>query len=367
MTFMRIAYGIHGYSRGHATRALPVLEALSRRHELVLFAGGDAYEMLRGCFPIERIPCLGFVYERGRRSNWGTMRANLPKLLELLRRGPSVGAVLGKLREFRPDALISDAEPWTHLAGSILRVPRIGFDHFGILVHCRVALPVADWCKGLFDRCTYRWLMRDPERVLVSSFFKAPAQRRGVRVVGPILRERLASAGASNGAHLVAYFNQGSVQLSAPALDALAVAGPEIRLYGTQQHGSHGNVHFKPPGLDSFIEDLAGCRAVISTAGNQLVGEAMVLGKPLLVVPEATVEQRLNAREIVRLGIGEQILLSQLTPGAIERFLERTPLYAQRCRAHAHDGRHEAIQIIEHWIAELSRRSPSPALSEVAA
>jgi uncharacterized protein (TIGR00661 family) len=364
---MRIAYGIHGYSRGHATRALPVLEALSRRHELVLFAGGDAYEMLRGCFPIERIPCLGFVYERGRRSNWRTLRANLPKLLDLVRRGPSVSHVLAKLREFRPDALISDAEPWTHLAGSILRVPRIGFDHFGILVHCRVALPVADWCKGLFDRCTYRWLMRDPERVLVSSFFKAPAQRRGVRVVGPILREQLASAQVSNGSHLVAYFNQGSMQLSPGALDALASAGPEIRLYGTRQSGTHGNVRFKPPGLDSFVEDLAGCRAVISTAGNQLVGEAMLLGKPLLVMPEATVEQRLNAREIVRLGIGEQILLSQLTPEAIAGFLERTPAYAERCQSHAHDGRPEAIQIIEHWIGELSRRPSAAALSEVPA
>ena len=364
---MRIAYGVHGYSRGHATRALPVIQALARKHDVMLFAGGDAHEMLKGCFPIEQIPCLGFVYERGRRSNWGTLASNVPKLLELLRRGPSVRRVTSKLRDFRPDALISDAEPWTHLAGSILRVPRIGFDHFGILVHCRVALPVLDWCKSLFDRHAYRWLMRSPDRVLVSSFFKAPPSSSGVRVVGPILRERLLTARPSLGEHLVAYFNQGSVQLSPRVLDALASAGPEIRLYGTRQSGSLGNVHFQPPGLDSFLDDLASCRAVISTAGNQLVGEAMALGKPLLVLPEATVEQRLNAREIVRLGIGEQITSDELSAQTIGGFLARTPTYAERCQAHAHDGRAEAIQIIERWIAELSRARVPAALSEVTA
>jgi uncharacterized protein (TIGR00661 family) len=364
---MRIAYGVHGYSRGHATRALPVLEALSERHELLLFAGGDAHEMLEQRFDVQPIPCLGFVYERGRRSNLRTLVANWPKLLELAARGPSVRAVVSRLAEFRPDALISDAEPWTHLGGALLGVPRIGFDHFGILVHCRVRLPWLDWCKSLFDRVTYRWLMQSPERVLVSSFFDAAPEQSGVRVVGPILREQLLATAPTRGEHVLAYFNQGSVQLSDAVLDALSDAGPEIRLYGTRHVGERGKLRFRPPGLDPFLEDLAACRAVISTAGNQLVGEAMALGKPLLVLPEATVEQRLNAREIVRLGIGEQLSLSALTAEAIEGFLARAPSYAEQCLARARDGRAEAIQILERWIGELGRRPRAAELSQVAA
>jgi len=364
---MRIAYGVHGYSRGHATRALPVLEALSQRHELLLFAGGDAHEMLEERFEVQPIPCLGFVYQRGRRSNLRTLAANWPKMLELAARGASVQAVVSRLEGFRPDALISDAEPWTHLAGAMLGVPRIGFDHFGILVHCKVRLPWLDWCKSLFDRVTYRWLMRSPQRVLVSSFFDAPPAQSDVRVVGPILRERLLATTPSSGEHVLAYFNQGSVQLSDVVLDALSEAGPEIRLYGTRHVGARGKLRFRPPGLDPFLEDLAACRAVISTAGNQLVGEAMALGKPMLVLPEATVEQRLNAREIVRLGIGEQLSLSALTADAVAGFLLRAPAYAESCQARARDGRLEAIQILERWIGELTRRPRAAELSEVAA
>jgi uncharacterized protein (TIGR00661 family) len=323
--------------------------------------------MLRGRFAVQPIPCLGFVYHRGRRSNLRTLAANWPKLLELAGRGPSVRAIVALLERFRPDAVISDAEPWTQLAGSLLGVPRIGFDHFGILVHCRVRLPWVDWCKSLLDRLTYRWLMRSPERVLVSSFFDALPEQSGVRVVGPILREQLLSTRPSAGEHVLAYFNQGSEQLSEGLLDALAQAGPEIRLYGTRLVGARGRLLFRPPGLDPFLSDLASSRAVISTAGNQLVGEAMALGKPLLVMPEATVEQRLNAREIVRLGIGEQLSLSGLTAESIVRFLARAPAYAERCRARAHDGRIEAIQILERWIAELAQRAPATELSEVAA
>jgi len=220
---------------------------------------------------------------------------------------------------------------------------------------------------GILDRLTYRWLMRSPERVLVSSFFDAPPELNGVRVVGPILREQLLATPPSSGEHVLAYFNQGSVQLSDALLDALAQAGPEIRLYGTRHVGSRGTLQFRPPGLDPFLADLAACRAVISTAGNQLVGEAMALGKPLLVLPEATVEQRLNAREIVRLGIGEQLSLSALTAESIGQFLARAPVYAQRCRERAHDGRVEAIQILEHWLGELTRRPRAAELSQVAA
>jgi uncharacterized protein (TIGR00661 family) len=355
---MRIAYGVHGYSRGHATRALSVAQALGRRHEIQLFAGGDAFDILREHFAVERIPSLGFSYRAGRRSNWHTLRQNWPRLVELLYGGPSVRALRASLRHFQPDAVISDAEPWTHAAGRSLGVPRIAFDHFGILVHCEVRLPIVDWFKGLFDRCAYRWLMRSPERVLVSSFFRAAARRPGVGVVGPIAREEVRQQTAAAGDHVLAYFNQGSAQLSASVLEALHGAGAPVLLYGTAQSGQRRNISFRPPGIAGFLEDLASCRAVVSTAGNQLVGEAMVLGKPMLVIPESTVEQRLNARELVALGVGEQVAMHQLTAAVIRSFLSRVDGYAARCRSQAHDGRAQALEILERWIGELAERSP---------
>ncbi len=358
---MKIAYGVHGYSRGHATRALSILQSLSSRHELMVLAGGDAYELIAHQFPVQRIPCLGFSYRGKKRSNWQTLCDNAPKFVDLFRHGQSVQHVSQLLSGFGAEAVISDAEPWTHRAAQRLSIPRIGFDHFGILVHCHVGLPCSDWVKSLVDRFMYRFLTRAPEKVLVSSFFPAQPTRPGVEVIGPILRQQVRKARASRGKHLLAYFNQGAAQVSESVLHALQGAGLPVKLYGTRRRGTLGNLHFCPPGLQPFLSDLASCRAVISTAGNQLVGEAMALAKPILAVPETTVEQRLNAREIVRLGIGEQTRLEDLSASRIVGFLQRSEGYARRALLEARDGHGQAVQILERWFRELGQAAPAPA------
>jgi len=358
---MRIAYGVHGYGRGHATRALAALEALGPRHDIRVFAGGDAHDLLGTRQPVTRVPCLGLRYRGGKRDSWLTLRSNLPMLLDLVRRGPGVEAVAAEMRAFAPDVVICDAEPWTNAAAQQLGVPRIGFDHFGVLVHCHVALPFIDWLESFFDRCAYRWLMRWPERVLVSSFFPATPRHSAVKLVGPLLGEHLRHVQPSAGDHLLVYFNQGTSQLSPRMLDTLGSLGSEVRLYGLGRDAREGAITYRAPKRDGFLRDLASCRAVLSTAGNQLMGEAMALAKPVLVVPESTVEQRLNAREIVRMGIGESISPEGLDRRSILGFLERAEGYAERARELASDGQAQAVEWLERWVQELSKSNrPTP-------
>ena len=54
-----------------------------------------------------------------------------------------------------------------------------------------------------------------------------------------------------------------------------------------------------------FLQLMAGCRAMVSTAGFESVCEAAWLGKPVLVVPvQNHAEQRLNAMDVVEAGLG---------------------------------------------------------------
>jgi UDP:flavonoid glycosyltransferase YjiC (YdhE family) len=130
--------------------------------------------------------------------------------------------------------------------------------------------------------------------------------------------------------------------------------GCPVHIYGTAFQGQQGRLQFLPPSSLPFIEDLAGCRAVLSTAGNQLVGEAIYLGKPVLVMPERCVEQRLNAAAVERLGIGMQITREQFTTDRIRVFLGRLDHYSQNMRRHVRDGLHEALDAIETYLAELA-------------
>lgn len=359
---VRILYAVHGYGRGHATRSLALLGELRARHEVLVLAGGDAHQTMSSEWPVVRIPTLGFAYgpRSGRRSNLHTLRYNLPAALDAWWHGPVFAMVADTMRGFAPDVVISDAETWSHRVAGWLGVPRIGFDHIGILAHCRPGVEPRDRIEAMFDTLVYRALMGLPERILVSSFYDAPPRRAGVRVVPTLPRPEVREAVATEGEHLLVYLNQGRHQFDDRLRAVLEELGLPVRAYGTPWRGQQGLLRFMPPGNRSFVDDLAGCRAVLSTAGNQLVGEAMYLGKPLLVMPEDCVEQRLNARAVERLGIGMRVEPRTLTVAHLRRLLAHREVFAARMRAQHRDGLAEALSAIEGFIAELAGSAARP-------
>lgn len=356
---MRIAYGVFGYGRGHATRTASVLPDLCRRHEVRLFAGGDAYDQLSIDYPVVRIPTLGYVYNaRGQVSTLLTARRNGWHVLDMLLRGPQFQAVRDAVLDFNPDVVISDAEPWMHRIARYLRIPRIGFDHFGIMVYCRPQIPFGDRILSRRDVFVYRMLMGRPERIIVSSFYDARPRWPRVEIVGPLLRDAVLRAQPTRGDYLLLYFNKGA-HLFRPHIEAaLRAAGHPVRIYGVPRRGTDGNLQFRPPSNVPFVEDMANCRAIISTAGNQLVGEAVQLGKPMLVMPEDCVEQRLNGAALQRAGLGQCVRHADFSAEHIAHFLAEEERYHANIRRSARNGRQEAVDAIERFIAELTGRRP---------
>jgi uncharacterized protein (TIGR00661 family) len=153
--------------------------------------------------------------------------------------------------------------------------------------------------------------------------------------------------------------NRGQHQLT-PSIEAALTALPlPVVVYGTARHGTARNLTFRPPSNGPFLDDLASCRAVFSTAGNQLVGEALWFGKPMLVMPEHTVEQRLNAAAVERLGIGRKVHPAGVTTRFIERFLADEGDFRGAMRSAVRDGRGEALSAIEGFGREVMARSRS--------
>jgi uncharacterized protein (TIGR00661 family) len=351
---MRIVYGIFGYGRGHATRAEAVLSEMRQRHDVLILVGGDAYDALSTRFPVEAIPTLGYVYgARGERCVRLTLQRNFGYVKDLAFNGETFRKVVDRIRDFKPDVAICDADPWTHRAAAQLRVPRIGFDHFGIMAYCRPQIAWRDGLRVLRDVLAYRALNGRPQRVVVSSFFDPDSQGRGVRVVGPLLRDQVRRASPKRGDYLLVYFNQAQAQLTPQIEQELHALRMPVVVYARRDRTRDGNLLFKQIGDPEFVDDLAGCRAVLSTAGNQLVGETMHLGKPILVLPEDTPEQRMNALAVQRMEIGEQIRRATFSAAAIQRFLGKEARYAERARSLRRDGREASIAALEKFAREL--------------
>jgi uncharacterized protein (TIGR00661 family) len=335
-----------------------VFPYLAAHHQLLVVAGGDAYQAIAPDYNVLRIPTLGFAYNHGkgprRRSNWQTLRHNLPGVLDAVCGGPTLAMVRDAIEEFAPDVAIADAEIYTHHAAAALKIPRISFDHIGIMTYCRPPLAAGDWLESWLDTSLYRLLVGRPERVIVSSFYHAEPRRPGIRVVGALPRSEIRGLEPRPGEHLLVYLNRGRDQLHAGILRTLEEVGCPVHIYGTSQRGRVGALTFLPPSNLPFLEDLASCRAVVSTAGNQLVGEAMFLGKPILVFPERCVEQRMNALAVERLGIGMRADFRDFKPAQLRVFLDRLDDFGANIAQHVRDGLPEAVAALEQFLEELN-------------
>lgn len=352
---MRVVYGVFGYGRGHATRALGVLPELARRHSLQIFASGRAYEMIAPQFAdVVKTPVLDYTYlPSGKRCLWRTARDNFSKMSDAMFGGPALHDTMHAIRAFNPDIVISDCETYVHHAAARLGIPRIGFDHFGILTHCRPPLAAQDRVRAVRDVISYRMVVGFPARAVVSSFYDAPAVSRGVRCVGPLLRDEVQRVRPKRGEHLLVYLNNGDRQLLPHVEEALHGCGEDVVVYGTSRRGVDGRVDYRAPANMGFLEDVARAKALFTTAGNQLVGEALYLGKPMLVFPEHTVEQRVNGAALQRLGAGRMVDFEQVRADLIRAFLREAPTYAERVRGFSHDGKTEALDALDDFAKEL--------------
>jgi len=349
-----IVYAMCGEGRGHATRARTVVEALRVRHQVTCFAAHSAYEMLDRHYGstdvrVVRIPGLQFGYKR-------PGQVDLLRTLGLAARfrwevGRYVDAVLPELNRARPDLVIVDFEPIVARAARRLGVPFVSFDHQHFLVVSDLsALPF--WIRqqanlaAPFVRALYEWR---PSATIVSSFYKAPLKdaHRDAVWVGTLIRPELTSIRPAHGAHLVAYMRR---HASAKTLAALASAGREVRVYGLGARPAEGSLRFFAIDERRFIDDLAGCHAVVSTAGNQLVGEALFMRKPLLVMPEPwNFEQAVNAHFLEQSGAG-WAERGRLTPRRLGAFIEAVSALRTNIRPESAFGNDAAVATLEHHI-----------------
>ena len=145
-------------------------------------------------------------------------------------------------------------------------------------------------------------------------------------------------------------------------IEILADCGLPVKVYGLGARESIGQLSFQPIDEHQFVEDLANCRAVISAAGNQLIGEALHLGKPMFVLPErAHGEQSINSFFLRNMACGDFEYLENVTLDQVKSFLENLEQYCVPLKkvVGQMDGTATVLKIIQRWMTrqEDSRSS----------
>src|SRR5687768_9166839 len=115
----RIAYSCGGEGRGHSSRTATISAELIRRgHQVKIFASHAAYTALRTKLPeVTEIPGMILVYKNNKLRLLPTVRTNA----ETWRLKSAVVQRLKEdLKEFKPDLVVTDFEPFLPIAARAL-------------------------------------------------------------------------------------------------------------------------------------------------------------------------------------------------------------------------------------------------------
>jgi uncharacterized protein (TIGR00661 family) len=350
-----IFYSLAGEGRGHATRVRTIVEHLRTEHRFVIFAPGDAYDMLAPLYAgsdvrVVRIPGLHFEYAANRAvSPWRTTRgalAYIGRLPHLVRR------LEGEIEAERPDLAITDFEPSLPRAALRRGVPFVSLNHQHFLVTSDFSqLPRVLRLRAAGLGKIVELHYSGQATTIVSSFC-FPKLRAGLGrtvQVGPLLRPQVLAARPEHGAHLVVYLRKFGPD---GLFDALAATGREVRAYGLGRRPSIGNIRFHAIDERRFIEDLATSHALVTTAGNQLLGEALYLKKPVLAFPEpSNPEQQLHGHLLENERTGKRLDFDAVSAPAVREFLNQVEFYRSQIVAGRLNGNPAAL-------AELRRHLP---------
>lgn len=361
-----IVYSMSGEGRGHATRVQTVVEMLLPQHRFILLAARDAYHHLYERYEhhplvsVRRLPGLFFAYRGSRVDYAKSVTCALPYLYRL---SSLVRYVRKMLERDKPVLAITDFEPLLPRAAMQLGIPVISLDHQHFLSSSDFrSLPWRFRWKAWFLRLSIPLFYRGHVGEAVSSFHHLaprPGTEHNARLgvlLRPTIREHESMKEINS--HLLVYIRKHAPESLWSALER---AGKPSIVYGLGIRPPRIGVEFKSISDREFAKDLATAECLITTAGNQLVGEAFHLGKPVLAIPEdGNFEQELNGWLVKQSGGGWCANFNQVTPHLIQQFRIAVPKLREQLSRISVCGNQQALDFIQSFLPTASRTPEEP-------
>jgi len=295
---IRIAYSCAGEGFGHAARLVALAPLLEERYEMHYFVPEGLKRFIADKLPSFTsypLPHYSFVKKEDRVQWIATSLKTIPQLIYFRMDVEQLEILLRKLGI---QAVLSDYDPYLAWAGKRAGIPVLQINHPGIISRV-LPLDPSGWIPSLVSL-----FLEGPwtERIHIS-FYHGD--------VGPLFRPSLFEYPIRDEGYILVNLKPAYRE---PVLRVLrGMTGIRYRIFPSKD----GN----------FEEALAGCSAVLSSAGHQIISEALLLGKPILVIPQkGQYEQQLNARMLRKTNKGTFTTLSRLKKD-LSAFLARLEDY----------------------------------------
>jgi len=342
-----ILYGVNGEGSGHSTRALEVLSHLQARgHTLHVASFDRGLRNLQGHFEVTEIYGLRLAYV----NNQVRYRRTITRNLMAVGKRAKSSARLSELADrWKIEIVITDFEPLCCHLGHRKHLPIISIDNQHCLTNTEVSYPRKYRRDATLAKLVTRIMTPRADAYLVTSFFTPQINRPRTFLFPPILRQQILKARPKSGEHVLVY-----VTSPAPVLaKLLSTVRCSFIAYGFGREGQSGNVLYRKPSVDRFLQDLIAAKAIVANAGFSLMTEALHLGKPYLAIPiKHQFEQIFNAYWLEKLGYGTY--WEELNKERIESFLYNLSRYGQQLRAYPRHGNTALLDKVDALIADYT-------------
>lgn len=300
----RIIYGVAGEGFGHSSRSHLIGQHLiDAGHDVLFAASRKSLFYLRKHFgeKVREIAGLSLVYRDGHLLPINTFATNLSRVFQ--DRVTNRELYRTVFEPFCPDLVISDFEPFSAWWAWRHGVPFISIDHQHLLTLCELEHPSREWFARLNAQTVARCHGFGAAAYLILNFFRVPVKNRRAVLAPPVVRPVVESLKPTPGEHILVYITDDSWKDKLAAL-LNSFADQTFRIYGFDEARQIGNCEFKRTSTEHFLQDLANCRGVVTTAGFSLLSECLYLRKQCLLLPvQGQYEQVINARYAERLGL----------------------------------------------------------------
>jgi uncharacterized protein (TIGR00661 family) len=245
------------------------------------------------------------------------------------------------------DLVITDFEPISCHVGHKLNLPIIAIDNQHLLTDTEITYPREYQNEAAAAKLVTRMMTPRADAYLVISFFTPRVKKKNTFLFPPILRQKVLRTKPSNGDFVLVYVTSVATELT----DLLKTVRQRFVCYGFNREGKDGNLEFRKPGLDAFLRDLSGCRAIIANAGFSLISEALYLRKPYLAWPvKRQFEQVFNAYYIDKMGYGAY--WDDLNKERVESFLFNLDGYRKNLASYPRQGNSALLAKVDELIAK---------------
>ena len=316
---MRIVFLVQGEGRGHLTQAIALSQILrGAGHEITAAMVGASEGRVIPSFFEEQIGTDVLHFSAPNIAyNPQAAGINLSATVYNILRNASEYAsglrlIHRTIERFQPDLIISFYETYSGLYNILYRsrIPMVCIAHQYLLLHPKFIFPKNSRFNQLiinFNSKITSWFSK--KRLALSFREIEPRNDLKVTVVPPLLRQEVIKMHPRNGHFFLVYMTHHS--LSKQVID-WHLKHPEVQLHCFWDNSAVSDefifdktLTFHRINSEKYLQMLASCRALVTTAGFESVCEAMYLGKPVMMVPVPNhFEQECNAVDGVISGAG---------------------------------------------------------------